>query len=99
MRRRASANIFGALNEGESDPVGAEIEAELQIGAVLLGERRERQHGVRNVDAFAIGQRPAGNDLGLCEVLADFLDFETDLAIIEQKLGALFDGLEDLEMR
>ena len=40
------------------------VEAEPQIGDVLLGHRRRRQRHAGRVDAFVLAERPAGHDHG-----------------------------------
>ena len=51
-------DVLGALHKGERDPVDADIERALEIGAVFLGQRRDRQQRVGKADAFAVGDVP-----------------------------------------
>ena len=63
-----SLQVFGPLHERQRDPVDAELEPEVEVGAVLRGQRRDRQQHRRHVDALALGQHAAGDDAGLGEI-------------------------------
>ena len=63
-------DVLRPLHEGQPDVVGAMLQREGEVVAVLRGQRRDRQHHVRHVDALAVGQRAARHDLGLGEILA-----------------------------
>jgi hypothetical protein len=91
-------DILGALHEGERDPIGAEVERELEVVAVLVGERRDRQHDLGHVDAFAVGQHAAGDDAGLGMVLPAAFDRHPQAAVVEQELRAGADRGEDFRM-
>ena len=88
--------VLRALDEGQRDPVDPEVEAEAQVGAVLLGERRDRQHDARHVDALVVLQGPAGQHQGLGVVLAAGFDLQAQLAVVQQQQGARFERGEDL---
>src|SRR3546814_6666263 len=57
--------VLRPLDEGEGDPVDTEVERELQVDAVLLGDRRDRQDDARQVDALVVAQGAAGDHTGL----------------------------------
>jgi hypothetical protein len=80
--------VLRALDEGQRDPVDPEVEAEAQVGAVLLSERRDRQHGAGHVDALVVFQGSAGQHQGLGVVLAAGLDLQAQLAVVEQQRHA-----------
>jgi hypothetical protein len=67
--------------------------------AVLLGHRRQRQHHARHVHALAIGQRAAVDDARLGEVRPEALHPQSQLAVVEQQLGAGLERGEDLGVR
>ena len=53
---RPFGHVVRPLDKRERDPIGAVIEGEGEIGAVLFGDRRQRQHRIRHVDPLAVGQ-------------------------------------------
>src|SRR5262249_38383566 len=59
----------------------------------------QRQHDVRHIDAFALGERPADHDFGIGEILAATYNLQPQLPIVEQKVGARLERREDLAMR
>jgi len=92
-------DVGGPLHERQRDPVDAECQAEAQVGAVLLGHRRQRQHDPRHVHALAVRQHAAVDDRRLGKVLARLLDLEAKPAIVEQQFGAGLQRGEDLGVR
>ena len=46
--------IVRPLHEGQSDPVGAHIEREGEIGAILISQRRDRQDSSNDAHTFPI---------------------------------------------
>ena len=50
--------VLGPLDEGEGHPVEAELEAEVEVGPVLVGQGRDRQDGIGDIDPLAVGQGP-----------------------------------------
>ena len=51
-------DVFRALDEGERHPVDAGVERSIEIGAVLLRQRRERHRRVGKAYAFAVRNLP-----------------------------------------
>ena len=51
-------DVLRPLHEGQRDPVDAELEGEGQIGAVLLGHRRDRQHDSGTLTPLRSVSRP-----------------------------------------
>ena len=49
--------IVGTLDEGQRHPVDAGLEHRVEVGAVLLGQRADRQLGVGQADALLVGDR------------------------------------------
>ena len=92
-------DILGALHEGERDPVGAVLQREGEIGAVLFGDRRDRQHHVRHVDPLVVRQGAADEDFGVGEIGAAIGDPEAQLAVVEQEFGAGVQRREHFGMR
>jgi len=92
-------DILRALHERQADVVGAVLQRERQILAVLLGQRRDRQHHVRHVDPLAVRQRAADGDFGFQMVLAHMRHPQPQLAVVEQQRSADRGGGDDLRMR
>ena len=92
-------HVFGTLDEGQRHPVDTQLKAEAQVGVVLLGQRRKRQHHARHVHALAIGDGTAGDDARLGKIRAAGLDAQAHLAVVDQEIGAHFQRREDLAVR
>ena len=92
-------DVFRPLHKGQRDPVDTEIEGETQIGPVFFAQRRNRQHGARHVDAFAVRQAAADQHRGLYPLGRDRLDTQADFAVVEQEFGAGGHGGENFGMR
>ncbi|MNQ86626.1 hypothetical protein D3C85_1018250 [compost metagenome] len=88
--------VFRALHEGQRHPVHAQLQAEVQVAAVLGGQRAELQHGFRHVDALAVGQLAAGHHFGIHAVglLGDHL--QAQAAVVQQQVHARLQGFDDL---
>ncbi len=91
-------HVFRALHEGERDPVGPQIERKGEVAPVLVGERRDRQDGARQVDALAVADRSAGDDRGPREIGAHLLDAQAHAAVVDQHVLSGGDAGEDLGM-
>ena len=57
-------------HEGQSHEVDAGLQADGQVGAVLVSERGDAEGGAREVDPLARGQGAADHDLALEAILA-----------------------------
>ena len=75
------------------------IEREGEVGAVLLGQRGERQNHVGDVEALVVGDGAADLDLGLDPLGARLDDPEDELAVVDEQPGAGLDRVENLLMR
>ncbi len=75
------------------------LQRKREIGAVLVGDGRDRQHRLRHVDPLVVRQRAADQDLSVGEIAAAVADLEAQLAVIEQQLGSRLQRIEDLGMR
>jgi hypothetical protein len=91
-------DIFGTLDETQGDPVNSLAEREFEVAAILVGQRRDRHDDVGHINALAVGNTPANLDISLDPVGRDFLDPQADLAVVDQKLVADVDRLEQLVM-
>ena len=81
-------DILRALHEGKRDPIAAEIEAELQIGAVLLGQGREAEEDIGQVQPLAVGEMAAGHHDRLGMIGGGGQHREAEASVVEQELGA-----------
>ena len=92
-------DVFGALNEGQRDPVDAGIERGFEIGAVLRHQARKRERRIRQADALARGQLAA--DFNPRRRLAgrDRSRHQPDLAVIEQQFMARLERRKNFRMR
>jgi hypothetical protein len=87
------------LHEGERDPVDAEAQPKLKIGAVLRGQRRHVEHRAGQIDPFAVRDRPAVDHLCLNVVVADSGDVRAHAAIVDKQVLARRDRRENLIVR
>ena len=92
-------DVLGPLDERQRDPVDAGVERGFEIGAVLGRQRRERDHGVGQAHALAVGQLAADLDAGDDLLPARFGRDQADLAVVEQQRVAGLHAREDLRMR
>src|ERR1043166_1925301 len=78
-------DVLRPLDEGERDPVDAGIEASFEVGAVLVGQRRERDGRVGQ--AHALARRELAADLDARDrALGRCLDRgQPHLAVVEQQ--------------
>ena len=53
-QRARFGDVLGPLHERQRDPVGPLLEREGEVGAVLVGQRRDRHHHVGHVDALVV---------------------------------------------
>ncbi len=93
------AHILRALHERQCDPVHAQRQREIEVAQVFLGQRRDRDHGIRHIDALAIRQRAAIDHACDDGARAGSLDRQPDLAVVEQQRLARCRRREQLGMR
>ena len=98
-QRARLGHVLRPLHEGQADVVDALLEREGEVGPVLLGQRRDRQHDVRHVDALAIRQRAADHHLRLQRVAALVLHAQPSLPSSSSSVAADRGGGDDLRMR
>jgi hypothetical protein len=77
-------HILRPLHKGQADVVGAVLQREREIVAVLFGQCRDRQHDVRYVDALVVRQRSADHHLGFQRIGALAHHAQAKLAVIQQ---------------
>ncbi len=92
-------HIFRPLHEGQADVVGAVVQREREIVAVLRCQCRDRQHDVGHVDALVVGQRSADDHLGLQRIVALACHAQAQLAVIQQQRAADRCRRDNLGMR
>src|SRR6056297_2225025 len=81
-------DVGWALDEGKREPVNAELQAEIQVGAVFVRQRRKVQDGVRDVDAFAISEVAADADFGDDRVTVEAGYFQLQAPVIDKQAMA-----------
>jgi hypothetical protein len=98
ISRSRLGDILRTLHEGERDPVAAEVEAELQIGPVLLGQGREAEEHIGQVQPLAVGQMAAGHHDRLGMIGRGGQHRQAEAAVVEQELGARLQRGQHLRM-
>ena len=83
-QRARLGHVLGALDKGKSDPIHAQTKAEVEVAAVLLGKRRQRQHHAGHVDALVVRYLAAGHNLGVHAIIVLVADAEFDPAVVDQ---------------
>ena len=78
-------DVFGPLHERQRDPVDARDERGFEVSAILRRHRRDRQIGVGQADALAVGNAPADRNAGDDAVRRCLLGDQADLAVIDQQ--------------
>ena len=61
-------HVAWLLDEGEGNPVHPELQPESKVDPILRGQRREIENGAGKVDALAVRDHAAHDDLGIDEV-------------------------------
>ena len=88
--------VLGPLDEAQRDPVDALLHGKGQVAAVLLGQRRHRQHHVGHVQPLVVRKRAADLDQRGDPVGRMRLHAQHQLAVVEQQPRAVLDRLENL---
>src|SRR5690606_21122382 len=91
--------VLRALDEGQRDPVRTHGKGGVEILAVLLGNRPDRQLGVGNADALPVGDLRAGNDNAVQRVHVLRFAAQLQPAVVDQQPVTRFHGLEDFGVR
>jgi hypothetical protein len=89
-------HVGGPLHEGQRQPVDTELADELEVLAVLFGQRGQRQDHVGHVHALAVRNRAARHHGAIGEIRAAGVHAQAHLAVIHQKPRPRFEGVEDL---
>ncbi len=89
-------HVLGPLHEGQRHPVHTHVQAEGQVGQVLLGQGRDGQHHIGNIQTLVVGQLAAGDHPGFGVIQAVMLDPQADAAVVQQQFGAHMQGVEHL---
>ncbi len=91
-------HVTGLLDERQRDPVDPQLQAEGQIGPILLRQRRQIEHSARDVDALAVGHGAARDGFRIDEIRADPGDAHAHPAIVDQEIIARRDRVKNLRM-
>ena len=78
-------DVVGRLHEAEGHEIDAEMQAEPQVGGVLLGDGRGRQRHARGIDALLLPERAAGHDRGDDFIVAQLLHPQLDAPVVQQQ--------------
>ena len=82
-------HVVRPLHEGQGHPVDAELEAEGEVGAVLVGQRREVAARAGHVHALAVADGAADDDAGVDVAVGhDFVDAQAEPAVVEEQFAA-----------
>ena len=81
-------HVGGITREGNRDIFHLQLGREVDIGAVLVGQRSGRQAATAAVDALVVGQRAAGGDAAAHFIATDTLNLQHHAAVIKQQLVA-----------
>ena len=92
-------DVFGALHEGERDPVDAGNQRRFEICAVFRGHRRDRQIGIGQADALAVGHLAADHYPRHGALGRGVFGDQAHLAVVEQQRVARPQRRQDFRMR
>ncbi|MDT4851699.1 hypothetical protein FQZ97_858900 [compost metagenome] len=92
-------DVLGALDERQGDPVDPQVQAEVQVAAILLGQWAELQHRFGHVDALAIRQFAAGDYFGKHRVGLFAGHLQAQATVVEQQAHARLQRLDDFRVR
>ena len=84
ISERASATSSGRCTNDNAIQSVLLLERELEVDAVLFGQRRDRNDDVGHVDALVVRDPPADLDLGDDLVAVGFEHLQPDLAVVDQ---------------
>ena len=105
MRRAAAGDfahfgqVLGALYEGKRDPVDTRCQHGIEVAAVLLGQRADRQIGIWQGDTFAVGYFGAGNDRAVQRPAIAAIRPQLKAPVVDEQPVAWLDRLQDFRMR
>jgi hypothetical protein len=77
--------VVAAPHERHRDPIDVEAGAELQVLDVLVGQRRDREVGVGEVDPLVVREHPAERHLGADRRRLDPDDPQRQAAVVEEE--------------
>ena len=91
-------DIARVLHERRRHPVHAELQPQCEVLAVLVRQRRDGKHRVGDVDSLVIRDLAADPHPRAGEIRTAYLDFEPDLAVVDEEVCPRLQGVEDLGM-
>ena len=89
-------DIVRRAGKGSGDIIVAHPAAELDIGAVLLTDKRHGKIRVRDIHSLVVGHRSAVDDGTFDPVRADLLHLQFDKAVIDQDAASLLHVLRKI---
>lgn len=89
-------NVVGFAHEGEGDEVNAELDAELDIAAVLVGDGGQGDVDAGEVDVAAAAKFALGEDFAFDAAVKFFEDSQFDHAVVEQDGVAVVDVVDEV---
>ena len=81
-------DVFGRARKGRGDEIIAHAASELDVGAVLLADKRHGQVGAGQVHALVVGDRAAVDDCADDLGIGLGIDAQADQAVIDQDHAA-----------
>ena len=82
------ANIVGRAHERQGDEVGADVEREREVPAILLGQRRDGKRDAGKVHALMALDGPADDNGAHGASVVDALDAKAHVAVVDQHVMA-----------
>ncbi len=81
-------HVLGVAREGNGHVVQVHVRGQLDVGLVLVGQRRRGETAAAAVDALVVGQRAADQHPAAQFVGGDFLDHHHHPAVVQQQFIA-----------
>jgi hypothetical protein len=91
-------HVLGGTGKAERDPVHAQADGKAGVGAILVGQRRDRQQRVGHVDALARLDLAAVDDAAVDVPVNNLIDAQLDVAVVDQHGGAGFEVRRQVEV-
>jgi hypothetical protein len=94
----AQQDVFRVANEGQGDPVDLQLDRELQVFQVFLGQRRHWQRAPWHADSLPLAQQAASHHRAFGPSAVDAAHHQLDPAVVQQNPVALAQRLDELRV-